>query len=443
MPRIFLPSASTAEAFIQILLSTNLFPVLFAYALFFMSIAVVMLVAFETFFTDSMKSSTLARAFDPVTLILGFIYSIWITLYLKGYSNYPQKYYNCITSVQNYHGRFFTMFVPYAKCPPTRVVVAAARNNRRDAIDDKYARDHSKYNGGDDSSSNSSRHSHGNNKNNMKMDDETIEEIQQSLLKTRDAGLAIISYGYRLFSKEESDQLEGLDEEVEQIIKDERDDVLSIMDELQLYLVQHLKYLELIGYFNTGDINMLENDLNSIRSVYRDMGSSQKVIEPPIFMKIIFAIIMIYFILWLPYLQWLSFGVTATILVFPVVMLILTVLVIVREWLGDAFDRNRPISYMNFYEWRQSAYEKIVKHHLRAALCIANSNNNNNDSSNNNLSQLPFKKLVTVQTVNVRGAPSKITLTPSQASYFDSRSSAVFTPSSLSAAAVASFTVDV
>jgi hypothetical protein len=364
MRHIFWPTTNTAKSIVHLLLNTNLFALIFFYWLLFVIVAVVLVTVFETFM-PGLRDVLYTRALDQASLILGLIFSMWFTSYARGYSAQPAKFSELLQALENFAHGFFTIAGTYYIC--TMDSPAAEHRNSSDgrvkALSSAAAKVASSEN----------------------------QNYIQTLNVTRDACLALVSTGYRLFSSEELDAIEGLDRQVQETLHEYNNGAshvcsMHIFFELDRILVQQIKILSLqFGLFETGDVNALMQDLRTVRTISREIESLVRVRESPLFNKIMFTSLAVYFLLWVPYQQWVLLGPVPTVFMYPVVMLLLTAPVIAYEWQGNAFERNRSVIYMNFYEWRQRSYARIVSAYASAAQCLST---NTYNSMMHSISQL-------------------------------------------------------
>lgn len=356
MRNVFLPSSSTAETLVRLMLNTNLFALIFFYLLMFVGIAVVMVVLFETFLSG-LRDVLYTRALNEASIIIGFIFSIWITSYARGYSIQAAKFSELLQSIENFAQRFFSIVGMYYVCQPTDI------NNSSNTV-----------------TTHQLVNNNNNNNNNVvvvvgksnRCDKAQVLSFAAILNIVRDASFAFVSLGYRLFSNEESDVLQGLHEDITETIRDyqsymDHNRAVHVYFALTRRIVYSIKILnERYHSLGTGDINALNKDLDAIRTILRETEALNRVHEPPLFNKIMFSSLAVYFLLWVPYVQWVLLGPVPTVLMYPIIMLLLTMPVIAFEWQGNAFSKLRPVVYMNFYNWRERAYARIADAFLDA-----------------------------------------------------------------------------
>lgn len=339
MQNIFLPSFRTFESIVRLLLNTNLFALILFYLLAFIGIAVVMVTLFETFMSG-LRDVSYTRALDQATLILGFIFSMWITSYARGYSAQVAKFSELVQSIENMAFDLFNISNAYGQTQCHDDVVHSNNNNNN--------------NNGNDTDD--AEHMNGN----------KTTEFCKIMRTLHDLCLALVSTSYRLFADDEPDRVDDLEGTVDELLRkyqygNNHQLALHVFAAAGGLFMSKLKLLELSHKFiTTGDKNMLVNDWQVIRKSVNEIEASVRVCESPLFNKIMFGSLAVYFILWVPYVQWVLLGAVPTIFMYPVVMLLLTMPVIAFEWQGNAFSRSRPIQYMNLYRWRYRAYARIT-----------------------------------------------------------------------------------
>lgn len=343
---VYFPSSKSSSAFVQIWLGTTLFQTLALYLLLYLAIGVIMVSVYGKLF-PGMRDPVYTRAFEGVGLILGFIFTIWNMSYLKGYSDGPKKLDTLMTNIENYARTYFDLLKPaHTICSlktklktgaPIIALLPLTSDKRRSSAEETSEQT-------DTSTYLAKQH--------------VLENMQETL----NVCIAMISKSYHLFSTEERDFVENLDMQTGAIYSHSNMDKFDIFTILHSRLISLSRYLqtEEVGYFRSNDLTMLNSDYKAIRTAFSEVEASMYVTEPPIFNKIIFSILFVYFVLWVPYVLWVILGPVATIIVYPVMMMFLTVLVIVREWLGDPFNNSRQIRYMDFYEWRYKRYARIA-----------------------------------------------------------------------------------
>lgn len=316
MTRVFLPSSNSSESFVKILLGTNLLVVYVGYFFLFMLWTFLLVVIFEKFLPDTVNDPRFARVLDPVTLIIGFIYSIWLTSYIRGYSSSAEKYSSIILATQEYALRFFTFFSVIAK------------KNREEIKEHE-------------------------------------QEVMDRLTMTRDLAIILISNSYKMFSPEEPDKVGGFRPNVLKVVQESKGDATRLVSACEISMYSLLIEESMEPRVSMASVHTLHQELCKIQTIRQEIVSSSRIVEPGIFQQIIFMSLMFYLFLWLPYSQWVSFGALATVFIYPTIVLILTIFVITREWLGNPFDKHRQINFMDFSEWRYSAYEKILEDFLK------------------------------------------------------------------------------
>lgn len=363
MRHIFLPTTNTAEAIVHLLLNTNLFALIFFYWLLFFINAVVLVAAFETFM-PGLRDVLYTRALDQASFILGLIFSIWFGSYAHGYTARPAKFSELLQAIENFAHGFFTIAGTYCICVQSSTSPAATSVNEIDTINRSTAPKGLSVVVAAAAATK------------LFVNPENHAYIQ-ALNMTRDATLALVSTGYKLFSYEEPDTIDGLDPQVQDILQKYNNGSshlgsMHTFFELDRILVQQIKILSLqFRLFETGDVNALMQDLRTVRTISREIESMIRVRESPLFNKIMFTSLGVFFLLWVPYQQWVVIGALPTLFMYPILMLLLTGAVIAYEWQGSPFERNRPVIYMNFYEWRQRSYARIISSYMSAAQCLS------------------------------------------------------------------------
>lgn len=311
-------SIRASESFFKLMLNTNYFVWWLIYGIGYALIALIIGGIYDKFFTTDMKDLRYTNALNQVTLILGFIYTIWITCYLKGYSSLPAKYSELISSIENYAFHFFSS-----------MQIASEKHKEMK------------------SSSSSS---------------EEIKDIVKLMNSTRDVCFYLVSKGYQLFSTEEQDRLLNLSQTVQRITRERRDwEVADIIHEFIGLLILQINILKTkFKMLDSSSKVQLLDSIKKITDIVRDLESSSRVVEPGIFMQVIHTSLIVFFLLWIPYVLVANYGLAASIFIYTITMLMLTSLMFTRTWLKDPFDRTRPVSYMDFYDWRAKSYARIT-----------------------------------------------------------------------------------
>lgn len=302
--------SSRLQGCLQTLLTTDLLAHLFFLIALYFGIAAAFSFVLNSFVPGGVDPKWL-RAMDGVTLIVGFVYYIWIKDAMDGYTSAPTLYRNML--------------------------------NRIATFCDKYAALHGKF-----------------------KDLGTIREV-------RDACIAIIFIGYKLFDpgqdEDDEDSLMQTKREMnitsEDVIwtatrgKDDNRSTHFILRDLIMVIASKVKKAADDEAIRSGDVESLTHVLDDILKMVEEIDTGTNIPSPGIFKTHILFTLFIYFGVWLPFYFWGTIGVEGTLFVYPLTMFILTGIPLYRTWLGDPFDQSRPIHLIEYADWKDEFRDRI------------------------------------------------------------------------------------
>lgn len=312
MIRNFSYRAGRLQGCLQTILTTDLTAYLFILVAIYFGIAAAFSFCLNSFLPDGVDLKWL-RAMDGVTLIVGFVYYIWIKDAMDGYTAASSMYRDLLNKI--------TTFTEH------------------------YAAIHRNYTAMN-----------------------TIKDV-------RDASVALIYKGYRLFDSGVDD-----DDEVEDDTRtDARSmsltsvDIINIAsrkkgDERSIYFVMRDLIMAINARVSEGEESgaisgsaraVLSDNLNRLTLMVESIDTAANVPSPSIFKTHILFTLFVYFGLWLPFYFWGSIGTEGTLFIYPLTMFILTGIPLYRTWLGDPFDQTRPIHLIDYDIWKEEFKDRI------------------------------------------------------------------------------------
>jgi hypothetical protein len=178
----------------------------------------------------------------------------------------------------------------------------------------------------------------------------------------KDSLLALTYYSFRLFDKTDRTDLNfGLmTTRTRNIVETKRHNISNMLLILQNNIFLNLKYTEDIGLNNGSQIDKLSKSLSAVTETLKNINIGMHIKTPRVFQTHILFTMFVYFFVWVSFTLWLSIGFWPAAFVFPVIMFILTAPMIIRKWLGEAFDPNRKLKLMDYYKWRSDTSKVIV-----------------------------------------------------------------------------------
>lgn len=304
--------ANRLQGCVQTLLTTDLTAYLFIMIAIYLAIAAAFSFSLDSFLPAGVDLKWL-RAMDGITLIVGFVYYIWIRDAMDGWAVAPTAYRDMLNKIVTFS--------------------------------EKYAALHRSY-----------------------KDTSVIIEV-------RDACVAMIYLCYRLFDPgdpEEDEYDEPLQydinkmnlnsDAVRQIVSMKDNDERSIafvMRDLITMINSRIKAASEAKTIKNAEINLLMQELHRILVIIESIDTNGAVPSPTIFKSHILFTLFVYFGLWLPFYFWGSIGTSGNLLLYPLTMFILTGIPLYRTWMGDPFDHSRPIHIIDYDEWKASFQHRI------------------------------------------------------------------------------------
>ena len=324
MNLIFCPSADSLEVFTRMISSTSIVFQYLIYWVIYMGWSLTLSGIFEVFFKETLHDSAYARSTPVFTFIIGLLSAAWFSKYRYGYTSLPSRYQEILVAITNFSSTYFTSIEMHLR----RFTPSANLKGAKDG------------------------------------------EVVDAMMIARDACLAYSAYSYQLFSASETDDLVNLDQSVEElVISRANGSPFQLLQRLNMVLSAQAERLQEAGVISNVQLTRLTAQLSEIARLCNDIERMSHIVEPPLFDKLMVGLMFIYLMLWMPFQQWSVYGLTALAIFYPVEMLLLTSLMIGRGFIREAFDPARPVSYMNFGEWRSLAYGRTMDYY-RAALDV-------------------------------------------------------------------------
>lgn len=302
------------------LLTTDLLAHVFLLVLLYVGIQVIAVYTFDHFMPEGVDPKWL-RAMDGIQLIIGFIYYIWIKEAMDGYTASPALYRKIINIILSFAEKFVSL---HAHC--------------------------------------------------------TDKEIDGKVFQpVRECCIALIVYAYQMFDPYDPDDSEDSNPaakevaartaEVRNVIeaKDEADlrSTQWIIRDLNM-LLQTLIQADFIrakenqeGIICETNLQDLGEIINTLSSTIDEIDISAAVPGPTLFTSHIQFTLFFYFVVWFPFFLWGTLGTVGSLVLYPLTMLILTGIPVYRAWMGDPFDHDRPISLIEYDEWKDDFRDRI------------------------------------------------------------------------------------
>jgi len=124
-----------------------------------------------------------------------------------------------------------------------------------------------------------------------------------------------------------------------------------------------IKHAEEQQNISNGDTQVVNREMDLIYNTIEQIDRAVNVYDPPILHTHNVATMLIYFIVWQPFVMWLSLGVWPTVIIYPIVMFLLVGVIIYRMWLSDAFDPGRPMKMHNYGAWIRDSVDRITSNY--------------------------------------------------------------------------------
>lgn len=301
--------SSRLQGCLQTLLTTDLIVHLFFLIALYLAIAAAFSFVLSSFIPGGVDPKWL-RAMDGVTLIVGFVYYIWIKDAMDGYTTAPTLYRAMLNKICTFCESYTALHTTFK---------------------DKTA----------------------------------IRDV-------RDACIAIIHIGYKLFDPGREDDEESLahTRRVMGITSDDiiwtatigKDDDRStyfVLRDLIMVIKNKVQKASMAQSIRSEDSHSLMNMLDKLMKMIEDIDTSSNIPNPTIFKTHILFTLFIYFGVWLPFYFWGTIGVEGTLFVYPLTMFILTGIPLYRTWMGDPFDQSRPIHLIEYADWKAVFSDRI------------------------------------------------------------------------------------
>jgi hypothetical protein len=240
------------------------------------------------------------HALDDVSLILIFVFYMWVNDSLGGYTTRPELYRRLLNKIPVLCG---TLMCLLATSPDPR------------------------------------------------------SKISQSMDQTEEILRGIIFYSYKIFHKKDRSKFVF---SANPIIESRCHNMAPRAVVSMLITELHIKntLMEKKGLIKSGDMYMMSEEIRHVSRVMEDVDVGEHVFMPVVFKNHTRFILAIYFILWIPFKMVLTIGWVSA-LVYPLLMDMLTGITIIRYWLGDPFDKNRPWKLMDYRAWRDEFMLRI------------------------------------------------------------------------------------
>jgi hypothetical protein len=259
---------------------------------------------------------------DDIVFILGFVFYIWLSDSLHGYTNSPEQLRRLLRKISSLSASI--------QCYIT-VSIEDIQSGLIDTPDDGSAENRS-----------------------IKMD--RIQRLQIARRNLQNTFVKLAKYSINLFTQDAipvKDLFKVTQRQHSKTIPAQKGvDILLTSTLLDMKRLIDRKCIK------TADVNMINSDIGFIRKVIEDVDVANTVCNPPILKNHIRFILAAYFLVWMPFRMAFTSGWVALV-VYPILMDIMTGIVIIRYWLKNPFDKSRPISYMDYDKWIRDCIEDI------------------------------------------------------------------------------------
>jgi putative effector of murein hydrolase LrgA (UPF0299 family) len=337
--RAISPSAYNIENTFSILLGTD-------YILVFISYLIIFGVWgwFETWilnysFDESDKQLQYTIIFTGLNLVIGIIYGKLYNDSLNGYAERPISFLNLLYDIENFSNKI-TYFskINYAQDRYSNLL-----KNNNNLIKSEYC------------------------------------DVMMILTDVKDSLICICWYVYKLYNINDHyiithrltsqstieiiDILSTRTHSTHMIINEDHnyDSLKRVIFKLKNNIHMSIKKLEIMGVNGSSQTIELTSNLKPISENIKYINQSNKINIPRIFQSHILLSMFIYFLIGTPFTLWLNIGTTATIIVFPLLMLILFAPIILRKWVGEPFDKDNRVPTMDHNTWKNTTINNIIK----------------------------------------------------------------------------------
>lgn len=318
--RGIIPDGDNLETSINTYLSTDLLIVyaVWLLGLFFFTWGEV--AALEALIDPPNRKPSYGNVFNALAIIIGIIYAKVYNESFDGYGSGPTSYKALLFNIESFSSKLFTF------CAPINV---------------------------------SSR----------KMG---LTELTEVLNDARDSLITMSFYSLKLFDSEDDHILnQKLTSERVGYIKQYSIDQIHAVKSLLNNIFLDLSLMEENNIIPSSQISRLSNALDSINDTIKQIDISMSIKLPRIFKTHVLFTLFVYFLIWTPFSIWLTVGYWWTVIINPLILFLLFVPMIIRNWIREPFDHSRRLKLMPFNQWRNNTIEKINSDYNQC--CINNS----------------------------------------------------------------------
>jgi hypothetical protein len=331
------PNTRNLETSISIFLGTDFAIVLIFYLAVFFVIGLGEIYLFEILIAEADRKASLLNAGSALSIVIGIIYSSIYRESLEGYDNGPKSYLNLLYDLKDFSSKFFTLCTPISSSKYNAIIIGQQQqsNQQFNQIQQQQQQQSKRV---------------------------INEELDSVILDMKDSLLALTYYSFRLFDKTDRTDLnfELMTTRTRNIVENKRHNISNMLLILQNNIFLNLKYTEDIGLNNGSQIDKLSKSLSAVTETLKNINIGMHIKTPRVFQTHILFTLFVYFFVWVSFTLWLSIGFWPAAFVFPFVIFILTAPMIIRKWLGEAFDPNRKLKLMDYYKWRSDTSKVIV-----------------------------------------------------------------------------------
>jgi hypothetical protein len=336
--RAISPSAYNIENTFSILLGTDYAIVFVVYLIGFGVWGYFETLILNYSFDESDKQLQYTVVFTGLNLVIGIIYGKLYNDSLNGYTERPISFLNLLFDIENFSNKI-TYFAKTNYAPDRYNTLLKSNISRMDECDEMMI----------------------------------LTDIKDSLI-------CICWYVYKLYnindhyiithrltSRSTIEIIQSLNIKTHNnthMIHDEDhnyDSLKRVIFKLKNNVHISIKKLEMIGVNGSSQTIELTSNLKPISENIKYINQSNKINVPRIFQSHILLSMFIYFLIGTPFTLWLNIGTTATIIVFPLLMLILFAPIILRRWVGEPFDKDNRIPTMDHNTWKNTTINNIIK----------------------------------------------------------------------------------
>lgn len=272
-----------------------------------------------------------SNALDDITIIIGFVFNLWITSAFNGYMDAPTGYRILLNNIRSFSHILFDL------------LYARKTGNKKNKKNTK---------------------SESNNALSLKPVNMRHYEIVREICKQDELLRSLVFYSGKLFGQETYNRNETIFSydylnEYELLNHTNFRTIDSRMTEIISEIRRSLKRLEFDGLLTSSEVKYLFIQIQPIIDSLNRIDVSNSIRSPSLFMNHIKLILAVFFIIYLPYKLVIRAGLV-TLIVYPIVMILLTGIVIIRKYLKNPFDPQRPWVLNSFETWCDF-YETEIK----------------------------------------------------------------------------------